>query len=345
MYCKWLDINDPIYVKYHEEEWGRLNTDDHYLFMMLILESFQAGLSWKCILDKRAFFFEAYDGFAIEKVIRYDQRDVKRLLETPNIIHNEGKIKASIQNAKVFKKIIEKYGSFYDYLKIFTKGRKYFYEGLTYDDISIDISKDLKKKGMSFIGPKIIFAYLEAIGVFCDHDKDCHLYKALSLYEPKIDDDFEIELYGGAKTMAYNKGYDIDKANYDRDTGQIFLSKDDLYARYHKRQMNDDKLYYIKEDRSETYIGIVAYYKDDDHYALDIITKDAYRHQGYFDKAMYLLLEKAKEAGIKELYDSFECDRGHVLEAFMDNGFIIDHYFDISKDGQKKKAVLVKISL
>ena len=345
MYCHWLDTSDPIYVKYHEEEWGRKRTDDQYLFMMLILESFQAGLSWKCILDKRAFFLRAYDGFDIGKVCGYDEKDVERLLKTENIIHNRAKIRASIQNARIFKAISAEFGSFYDYLRVYTKGRKYFYNGLTSNDISVRISDDLKKRGMSFIGPRIIFAYLEAIGVFCDHDSGCHLYKAISLYEPGIDDDFEIELYADELTMSYNKGYKISANNYDEKTGRIFLCKDDLLQRYRKRQINNDKLYYIKDDRSGAYIGIGAYYHNDDRCYLDIIIKAQYRHHGYFDKALYLILEEAKNNGVTTLYDSFECDRGHVLAAFLDNGFVIDHYFYTEKCGQRQKAVTVKIVL
>lgn len=100
--CKWCNLNNPLYVEYHDNEWGVLNLDEKYLFEMLILESFQAGLSWECVLNKRKYFKEAYDNFDIEKIINYDDVKIEKLMNNKNIIRNKLKIKASINNAKVF---------------------------------------------------------------------------------------------------------------------------------------------------------------------------------------------------------------------------------------------------
>ena len=146
--CKWCNLNNINYVKYHDEEWGIPNFDDKYLFEMLILESFQAGLSWECVLNKRKFFKECYDNFDIDKICLYDESKINELLQNKNIIRNKLKIKASIENAKIFKNIVNEYGSFYNYLKIFTKGNIFFEVNLTSSDLSDSISKDLIKKGM-----------------------------------------------------------------------------------------------------------------------------------------------------------------------------------------------------
>lgn len=174
--CKWCNLNNINYVKYHDEEWGIPNFDDKYLFEMLILESFQAGLSWECVLNKRKFFKECYDNFDIDKICLYDESKINELLQNKNIIRNKLKIKASIENAKIFKNIVNEYGSFYNYLKIFTKGNIFYEVNLTSSDLSDNISKDLIKKGMKFVGTTIIYSYLQAIGVINSHEEDCFMY-------------------------------------------------------------------------------------------------------------------------------------------------------------------------
>ena len=118
--CKWCNINNKKYIEYHDNEWCKLNLNDNYLFEMLILESFQAGLSWECILNKRESFRECYDNFNIDKICNYDDNKINELLNNKNIIRNKLKIKASINNAKIFKKIQKEYKSFANYLKHFT---------------------------------------------------------------------------------------------------------------------------------------------------------------------------------------------------------------------------------
>ena len=173
--CKWCNLNNINYVKYHDEEWGKPNFDDKYLFEMLILESFQAGLSWECVLNKREYFKESYDNFDIDKICLYDDNKIDKLLQNKNIIRNKLKIKASIENAKIFKNIVNQYGSFYNYLKIFTKGNIFYEVNLTSSDLSNSISKDLIKKGMKFVGTTIIYSYLQAIGIINSHDENCFM--------------------------------------------------------------------------------------------------------------------------------------------------------------------------
>ena len=182
--CRWCNLNNPLYIEYHDKEWGVLNKNDNYLFEMLILESFQAGLSWECILNKRNNFIKAYDNFNIDKIINYDEKKVLELLNNKGIIRNKLKIKANITNAIIFKKITKEYGSFYNYLKTFTKDKIIYEEGITTNYISDNISKDLYKRGMRFVGSTIIYSYLQAIGIINSHEKNCFLYrKEVNNYE------------------------------------------------------------------------------------------------------------------------------------------------------------------
>lgn len=175
--CKWCNINNSKYIDYHDNEWGVLNLDDKYLFEMLILESFQAGLSWECVLNKREYFREAYDYFDIDKICNYDEKKIRKLESNKYIIRNRLKIMASINNAKVFKSIKEEYGSFKRYLLSFTNGKIYYEVNKTSSKLSDNISKDLRRRGMTFVGSTIIYSYLQAIGIIYSHDKGCCLYK------------------------------------------------------------------------------------------------------------------------------------------------------------------------
>lgn len=175
--CKWCNLKNPLYIKYHDEEWCIPNFDEHYLFEMLILESFQAGLSWECVLNKRESFREAFDEFDINKICNYNEEKVKELLENKNIIRNKLKVNASINNAKIFQEIQKAFGSFYKYLSTFYDGKTIYELGKTTSKLSDNISKDLQKRGMKFVGSTIIYSYLQAIGIISSHDKECFLYK------------------------------------------------------------------------------------------------------------------------------------------------------------------------
>lgn len=175
--CKWCNINNPKYIDYHDNEWGVLNLDDTYLLEMLILEMFQAGLSWECVLNKREAFRRVCDDFDIDKICNYTEDKIKELEENKDIIRNKLKIKASINNTKIFKDIKEEYHSFYNYLKTFTNNKIIYEYNKTTSSLSDKISKDLKKRGMTFVGSITIYSYLQAIGIIYSHDKGCYLHK------------------------------------------------------------------------------------------------------------------------------------------------------------------------
>lgn len=177
MRCKWCNETNPLYVKYHDSEWGIPSSDEKYLFEMLILESFQAGLSWECVLNKRHDFEVAYDYFDINKIINYDEDKINELLSNNKIIRNKLKIKASINNAKIFKNIQKEYGSFNNYLITFTNNKTLYEIDKVTNDLSDLISKDLIRRGMKFVGSTIIYSYLQAIGVIYSHDKECFMYR------------------------------------------------------------------------------------------------------------------------------------------------------------------------
>ena len=146
---------------------------------MLILESFQAGLSWECILNKRADFEKAYDNFDIDKICNYDSKEINELLLNEKIVRNKLKINASIINAKIFKNIQTEYGTFHNYLKQFTQDKTIYEVNKTTSELSDNISKDLQKRGMKFVGSTIIYSYLQAIGVIYSHDENCFLFKII----------------------------------------------------------------------------------------------------------------------------------------------------------------------
>ena len=175
--CIWCNMKNPKYIEYHDNEWCRPGYEDAYLYEMLILESFQAGLSWECVLNKREDFRVAYDNFDIDKVCAYDEEKIAKLLNNKKIIRNRLKVNASINNSRIFKTIVGEFGSFYNYLKSFA-GEKIIYEtDKTTNDLSDAISADLKKRGMKFVGSTIIYSYLQAIGMIYSHDEECFLYR------------------------------------------------------------------------------------------------------------------------------------------------------------------------
>lgn len=177
--CFWVDEKSEIYVKYHDEEWGVPKYKDRDLFERLILESFQAGLSWITVLKKREAFREAFDNFDVEKVSTYDESKVEELLQNAGIIRSRGKILAAISNAKIFIEIQKEYGSFSNYIWAFTDNKVIKNtSGIlpVSTPLSDKISKDLKKRGMKYVGTVIIYSYLQAIGVVDDHEQGCFKY-------------------------------------------------------------------------------------------------------------------------------------------------------------------------
>ena len=173
--CRWANPKNERYIRYHDEEWGVPVHDDRKLFEMLILECFQAGLSWECVLNKRDAFLEAFDGFDLEKICAYDEDKLEALRNNPGIIRNRLKIQAAVTNARVFREIQQECSSFADYLWHWTDSKVVYETGRTSSELSDGISKDLKKRGMKFVGTTVIYAYLQAVGVIYSHEDGCFL--------------------------------------------------------------------------------------------------------------------------------------------------------------------------
>jgi len=183
--CSWC-TDSKIYQDYHDNEWGVPVHDDRLLFEMLSLELCQAGLSWLTILQKRQNFKDAFDNFEPEKIAKYTDSDICSLMKNDGIVRNKPKIRSIIKNSKVFLEIQEKYGSFDKYIWKFVNNtpivnKPKTRQTVSQNDLSDLISKDLKKKGMVFLGPVIIYSYLQAIGIINDHEDGCFLSQDLSM--------------------------------------------------------------------------------------------------------------------------------------------------------------------
>lgn len=177
--CHWVDLKSPIYIKYHDEEWGIPLYDDNKLFELLVLESFQAGLSWLCVLNKRETFRKALDNFNPNLIANYDEKKINNLLQNKDIIRNRRKIEAIINNAKIFLELQKEWGSFSNYIWHFTNGeiiKNKTDELPVSSSLSNEISNNLKKRGMKYTGTIIIYSYLQAIGIINDHELECFKY-------------------------------------------------------------------------------------------------------------------------------------------------------------------------
>ena len=179
--CAWCG-DDPLYVRYHDEEWGVPVKDDHTLFEFLILETFQAGLSWITVLRKREHFRKAFDHFDYQKVAKYDNAKIEALLQNENIIRNKLKVKAAVTNAQAFMEIQKEFGSFSNYIWGFVNGKpiknflKHLKDAPANTPLSDQISKDLKKRGFKFVGTTVVYAHMQATGMVNDHLMDCFRY-------------------------------------------------------------------------------------------------------------------------------------------------------------------------
>ncbi len=179
--CSWCG-SDPLYVEYHDSEWGVPVYDDDKLFEFLILETFQAGLSWITVLRKRENFRKAFDNFDYKKIANYDESKYDELLQDAGIIRNKLKIKATISNAQNFMEIQKEFGSFSKYIWAFTNGKpiknklKNLSEAPATTELSDKLSKDLKKRGFKFVGSTVIYAHMQATGMVNDHMTDCFRY-------------------------------------------------------------------------------------------------------------------------------------------------------------------------
>ena len=182
--CPWANSGD-IYITYHDMEWGVPVSNDRILFEFLILESAQAGLSWITILKKRDNYRDVYEDFDPENVASFDELKIKKLLEDPGIVRNRLKVRSSVNNARCFLKIQEEFGSFSDYLWSFTGNTPVVNAWGNLDqvpartELSDRISKDMKKRGLSFVGSTIVYSFLQAVGVVNDHLTSCFRYQEI----------------------------------------------------------------------------------------------------------------------------------------------------------------------
>ena len=183
--CKW-SISDPLYIKYHDKEWGVPVHNDRKLFEMIVLDGAQAGLSWLTILKKRENYRKAFDNFDPKKVAKYDKRKISQLLKNDGIIRNKLKVECSITNAIAFLKVKEEFGTFDKYIWQFVNGKtivsswKELKEIPAFTAESDEMSKDLKKRGFKFVGSTICYAFMQAAGLVNDHTVDCFRYKELT---------------------------------------------------------------------------------------------------------------------------------------------------------------------
>lgn len=179
--CAWCG-NDPLYVDYHDTEWGKPIHDDRLLFEFLILEGMQAGLSWLTILKKRPAFRTAFDHFDAKKIVAYDNRKIDSLLKNADIIRNKLKIHAAINNAAAFLNVTKEFGTFSNYIWQFVDGKpivntwKSIKQVPARTSVSDLMSKDLKRRGFKFVGSTICYAYMQAVGLVKDHTADCFLH-------------------------------------------------------------------------------------------------------------------------------------------------------------------------
>jgi DNA-3-methyladenine glycosylase I len=183
--CEWVN-NNPLMIKYHDEEWGTPCYDDSTLFEYLILDMFQAGLSWELMINKRENFRKAFDGFNYKKIAKYDEKKKKNLMNDEGIVRNRLKIDAAINNAKRFLDIQKEFGSFSNYLWRFVNNKRVDNKFNkrehipTNTPLSDKISKDLKKRGFKFVGSTTFYAYLQGIGMVNDHTINCFRYRELT---------------------------------------------------------------------------------------------------------------------------------------------------------------------
>ncbi|MHA1957681.1 MAG: DNA-3-methyladenine glycosylase I [Candidatus Thorarchaeota archaeon] len=180
--CDWVPLDNPLYVKYHDEEWGVPVHDDRMLFEFLLLEGFQAGLSWITILRKRENYRRAFDNFDAKKIEKYDEKRIEKLMQNSGIVRNRRKIESAVTNAKAFLEVQKEFESFNNYLWGFVDGKpivnkwKSMKEIPANTELSDKISKDLKRRGFKFVGSTIVYAHMQATGMVNDHTVDCFRY-------------------------------------------------------------------------------------------------------------------------------------------------------------------------
>ena len=190
-YCTWADMNEANRI-YYDTEWGIPVHDDWHMFEHLMLECMQCGLSWDLMLKKREIFRSCFAGFDYDKIAKFTDEDVDRIMNTDGMIRSPRKIRAVIHNAQCFQKVQEEFGSFCDYIWGFSGGKTILYQGHDTGRIPVSnglsekISKDLKKRGFKYIGPVTIYSHLQACGIINDHDKECDCFRKINAVNPTV---------------------------------------------------------------------------------------------------------------------------------------------------------------
>jgi DNA-3-methyladenine glycosylase I len=184
--CPWPTFDDPLYLAYHDEEWGVPVHDDRKLYEFIVLEVFQAGLSWRTVLHKRENFRRALAGFDFDRVARFGKREVARMMGDAGIIRNRAKIEAAIHNARCLLEVRQEFGTFSRYMWSWVDGRPILHQLRTladyptYTDEAVTWSKDLKRRGFKFLGPTVVYAHMQAVGMVNDHTEECFRYQQLA---------------------------------------------------------------------------------------------------------------------------------------------------------------------
>jgi DNA-3-methyladenine glycosylase I len=184
--CPWPVLDDPLYVAYHDEEWGVPQHDDRKLFEFLVLEVFQAGLSWRTVLHKRKNFRVAFGGFDYRKVANFGKRELKQLMDDAGIIRNKAKIEAAVNNAQRLMEVRDEFGTFAKYMWSWVGGKpivnrmRSLKDYKPFTDEAVAWSKDLKKRGFKFLGPTVVYAHMQAVGMVNDHIVECFRYRELA---------------------------------------------------------------------------------------------------------------------------------------------------------------------
>ena len=177
--CAWVNLRNPLYVRYHDREWGRRPKTDQALYELFILETFQAGLSWECVLNKREAIKAAFDGFDVARIVAYTEVDIDRLMATEGIIRNRAKLRAVVTNTRVYLKLRDEFGSFGKYIESFAGTSRTVepYTERTTSPVSDALSADMRRRGMKFVGSTTIYAFLQAASYIDAHGLECDLGK------------------------------------------------------------------------------------------------------------------------------------------------------------------------
>jgi DNA-3-methyladenine glycosylase I len=190
--CPWLPVDDPLYVRYHDEEWGVPLHDDHKIYEFLVLEAFQAGLSWRTVLHKRENFRRAFCDFDYNKVVEFDAHDVACLMQDTGIVRNRAKIEAAVNNAKRFLEVRQEFGAFSEYMWSWVDGKpidnklKTLKDYQPYTPEAVAWAKDLKQRGFKFLGHTVVYAHMQAVGMVNDHTANCFRHRQVSSDDAQI---------------------------------------------------------------------------------------------------------------------------------------------------------------